>query len=115
MTLVLLLVQFLIIPNVEQITQGSAVSMYESLKDEDCYVECYGFKSYAQYFYAEQAPNLTAEQKTKNWLIHGDIDKPVYLITKSDHLEVSLWDHFKLIKNEGGYKLYKREPGTFLK
>lgn len=113
MTVVLLLVQFLIIPNVEQITQGAAIAFYEELKDEECYLECYGFKSYAQYFYFEQPHDLRAEQKTTNWLVNGEIDKPVYIITKSNHIEVSLWKHFTLVKNEGGYKLYKREVGAF--
>lgn len=112
MTVVLILVQFMIIPKVEQITQGSAISFYQELKGQDCYVECYGFKSYAQYFYFEQPPDLSNEQKTTNWLVNGEIDKPVYLITKSNYLEVDLWKQFTLIKTQGGYNLYKREVGT---
>jgi hypothetical protein len=112
-TIVLLLAQFMIIPKVEQITQGAAISYYKDLKDEDCYVECYGFKSYAQYFYAEQKPGLRPIQKTSTWFLEGKIDKPLYLITKSDYLALDEWNNFTLIKNEGGFRLYKREVGAF--
>ena len=112
-TIVLLLAQFMIIPKVEQITQGAAISYYKDLKDEDCYVECYGFKSYAQYFYKEQKPGLRPIQKTSAWFLEGKIDKPLYLITKSDYLALDEWNNFTLIKNEGGFRLYKREVGAF--
>ncbi len=112
-TIALLLAQFMIIPKVEQITQGAAISYYKDLKGKDCYVECYGFKSYAQYFYKEQKPGLRPIQKTSAWFLEGKIDKPLYLITKSDYLALDEWNNFKLIKNKGGFRLYKREVGAF--
>ncbi|MDC3252897.1 glycosyltransferase family 39 protein [Crocinitomicaceae bacterium] len=109
MTAVLLSVQLMIIPKIEQITQGPAIDFFEKLRGKDCYVECYGFKSYAHYFYFQQPHDQTPEQKTMNWLVNGNIDKPVYLITKSDNNEVAQWEQFRLLMKKGGFRVYKRE------
>lgn len=108
-TLVLLCIQLLILPKVEKITQGTAVTFYKELQGENCYVECYGFKSYAHYFYFQQPYGLAPEQKTTNWLVNGEIDKPVYLITKSDNNEVEEWPQFTRIMEKGGFRMYKRQ------
>jgi 4-amino-4-deoxy-L-arabinose transferase-like glycosyltransferase len=105
----LILVLFLVIPKVEKITQGPAIEFYQELKGQDAYVEVYGFKSYAHFFYFEQPTGMTDEQKQMNWLVHGKVDKPVYLVTKSTNNDVDNFTNFSLVKQKGGFKLYKRE------
>ena len=65
--------------NWKSIPKVPMLEMCESLKNEDCYLETYGFKSYAQYFYGEV--KLGHEKSNDlNYLLTGDVDKPVYLI-----------------------------------
>tara|TARA_R110002072_G_scaffold302402_1_gene485101 strand:+ start:26430 stop:28076 length:1647 start_codon:yes stop_codon:yes gene_type:complete len=105
----LLLVLFFILPKIEGFTQGPVVTFYESIQDEDCYVESYGYKSYAQYYYFQQPYGLSDKRKDQNWLLNGDIDKPVYLVSKSNNLELDSNPNFKLLKKVGGFRFYKRE------
>lgn len=104
----LLLVLYFVLPKIEQFTQGPAISMYESLKTKDVYVESFGFKSYAQYFYSKKP--FTEDPKSMNWLLSDSIDKPVYLVTKSTNIELDARNDFKLIEANGGFKLYRKDP-----
>lgn len=42
-----------VVPNVENVIQGSAVSFYENISSEKKYLTTVGFKSYAHYFYSK--------------------------------------------------------------
>lgn len=102
----LLLVLLFIVPKIEAFTQGPAIKMYEELIEEDCYIETKGFKSYAQYYYGESS----VKQKDIAWMLSSEkIDKPIYLVTKSNNFELDNHPNFVQIKKEGGFKLYKRE------
>ena len=105
----LLLVLFFILPKIEGFTQGPVVSFYESIQEEDCYVESYGYKSYAQYYYFQQPAGLSEKRKDQIWLLTGEIDKPVYFVSKSTNIELDTHPNFKLIKKEGGFRFYRRE------
>jgi 4-amino-4-deoxy-L-arabinose transferase-like glycosyltransferase len=105
-------ISFLVIyvaPRVEPYSQGYLVRAYESLQDEDCYIETVGFKSYAQYFYSRVRPHTNPLAGTRAWLMEGEIDKPAYFMMRSR--EVEQFRHVKLTKvwEEGGYVLMKRE------
>ncbi len=145
MVLGVYLVGFLgfIVPQIERHTQGSIITFYESIEDEDCYVDVYKFKSYAHYFYTEIEPlsagdgllseritsllklgatsrlDLNEEQRkvyTNNemqWLLTGEIDKPVYLIAQPRKAkELANTPGFELIQNTGGYWVFKRMPDS---
>jgi hypothetical protein len=43
----------LIVPKVEKMTQGSAISFYQKISKEKKYLNTVGFKSYAHYFYGK--------------------------------------------------------------
>jgi hypothetical protein len=46
----------------------------------------------------------------KQWYLEGVVDKPVYLVYKITNLEgIDTNSKFKLVFNEGGYKVFKRE------
>ncbi|MCH2230283.1 MAG: glycosyltransferase family 39 protein [Crocinitomicaceae bacterium] len=108
MGLTLLLVLFLILPKIEKFTQGPVVKFYEKLKGSDVYIECYGYKSYAQYFYFKQPYGLSDQRLEREWLLNGDIDKPVYMVSKSTNTELDEHENFELIDAQGGFRLYKR-------
>lgn len=104
----LLLVLFFILPKIESFTQGQVVKYYESIKGQDCYVESYGYKSYAQYYYFKQPFGLSDNRYNQDWLLNGEIDKPVYFVSKSNNTELDAHPNFKLIESDGGFRLYKR-------
>ncbi len=110
LAITLLLVLFFILPRIESFTQGPAITFYESKKGEDCYVESFGFKSYAQYHYFETPSGLREESKDLVWLLKGEIDKPVYLVSKSTNRELDDYPGFELLYAEGGFRFYKRAP-----
>lgn len=105
----LLVALFTIMPKVDQLTQGDAISMYEELQGEDCYVESLR-KSYAQYFYTRIQPNTRSEEQDLDWLLRGDIDKPVYIGTRFNRTFLDEIGGFKVIKERGAFKLYRRMP-----
>lgn len=108
MGITLLLVLFFILPNIERFTQGPVVEFYSGLEGEDVYVECYGYKSYAQYFYFKQPYGLPGGRFERDWLMNGEIDKPVYFVSKSTNRELDDHPNFELIEAKGGFRLYKR-------
>ena len=108
MGITLLLVLFFILPNIEQFTQGAVVDFYSDLEGSDVYVECYGYKSYAQYFYFKQPYGLPGGRFEREWLMNGDIDKSVYMVSKSTNTDLDNHANFKLVDAKGGFRLYKR-------
>lgn len=109
LSLSLLIVLFMVLPQIERITQGPAISMYQDLAGKEVYVESFGFKSYAQYFYFDAPPGRSQESKDMTWLLTGDIDKPVYLISKADNHELDTYPGFQFIRASGGFRLYLRD------
>ncbi|MBL1279154.1 MAG: glycosyltransferase family 39 protein [Fluviicola sp.] len=104
----LLLVLFFILPKIEGFTQGPVISFYESIQGEDCYVESYGYKSYAQYYYFQQPYGLSEKRKDQTWLLTGNVDKDVYMVSKSTNTELDANANFKLVRKVGGFRFYKR-------
>ncbi|MEL6392143.1 MAG: glycosyltransferase family 39 protein [Bacteroidota bacterium] len=86
------------IGRIERYSQGAAIDFYKQLAGEDAYVMTYGFKSYAHIFYfkkplpgdfgqvsASDIDEMSFQQlrsSNPDWLLHGDIDKDVYIVTK---------------------------------
>ncbi|MDG1331265.1 MAG: glycosyltransferase family 39 protein [Crocinitomicaceae bacterium] len=105
----LLVVLYTIMPKVDQLTQGDAISMYEELEGKDCYVESLR-KSYAQYFYVKAKPGARTEEQDLEWMLRGDIDKPVYIGTRSSRFFLDEVEGFEIVKEKGAFKLYRRLP-----
>lgn len=104
----LLIVLNTLLPTIESITQGPSIEMLESISDKDCYIETYGFKSYAHYFYGEVKTGNRPESKDQNWLLTGPIDKPVYFLSKSTNTELDTINDVHLVSIKGGFRLYRR-------
>jgi 4-amino-4-deoxy-L-arabinose transferase-like glycosyltransferase len=99
-----------VVPEIEAITQRPAIEFFKELKGQDVYVNVIGYKSYAHYFYFEQPIIQDTHKKELDWQLNGDIDKPVYLVTRIDRLhEVEPFPQLKEIKRKGGFVLFVRE------
>jgi hypothetical protein len=98
-----------VMPKVESHTQGSLIDFLQSKKGQDVYVMTYGFHSYAPFFYFEQPNNNVEQRADKGYLLNGDIDKPVYIISKITDQSLAKRGDLKLVKEEGGYRFYLRE------
>ncbi len=100
-----------VVPKIEKYSQGPAITFYESLQGKDVYVWPVGFKSYAQYFYAQKPMRPVYGEAQQEMLLKGKIDKPAYFVIKNtrDGFEEDC-SNCKLIRQEGGFKFYRRDP-----
>lgn len=102
----------LVVPQVERYTQAAAIEFFESLKGEDCYIYPYRYKSYAHYFYSERMPeNRCADAE---FLLHGEIDKPCYIVVKSMPQDIEALNAeesgAEFLYSKNGFLFYKRNP-----
>jgi len=100
-----------VVPKIEGYSQAPAINFYKSISGQDAYVTTIGFYSYAPYFYFRKMPGGNIESSNKEWLLNGEIDKPVFIVTKST--AKSQFDKHPdciFIKKEGGFLFYYRLP-----
>jgi hypothetical protein len=108
-TFVLLTLIFFI-GRIELYSQGAAIRFFESLKGTDSYVITDGYKSYAQLFYTGKPPVVNQQSYNKDWLLYGDIDKDVYVVTKINHAH-NMKDipGLEKLKEENGFVFFRRK------
>jgi hypothetical protein len=101
----------LVVPKIEGYSQAPAINFYKSVSGQDVYVTTSGFYSYAPFFYFQTKPGGNTERSNKEWLLDGDIDKPVYIVAKSTAKDVfDKRADCRFIKQEGGFLFYYRTP-----
>ena len=101
---------FSVVPKIEKYSQGPAIDFYETLVGKDVYVWPIGFKSYAQYFYAKKPASPVYGEKDEQFLLKGNIKKPAFFVVKVNNTAFdTTCNNCILIKQEGGFKFYKRE------
>jgi len=100
-----------VVPKIERYSQGPAIDFYESLKGKNVYIWPIGFKSYAQYFYAEKPATPVYGEADEQFLLKGPITIPAYFVVKVTNasFDTSCLG-CQLMKQEGGFKFYKRPP-----
>lgn len=100
-----------VVPKIEKYSQGPAIDFYQSLQGKDVYVWPIGFKSYAQYFYAKKPASPVYGEADEQFLLKGNITKPAFFVVKITNTGFdSTCNNCTLIKQEGGFKFYKRDP-----
>jgi hypothetical protein len=100
-----------VVPKIEGYSQAPAINFYKSIAHKDVYVTTTGFYSYAPFFYFEKMPGGNSQGSNREWLLNGEIDKPVYIVAKSTSKNLSDNDpDYRFIKQEGGFKFYLRSP-----
>jgi 4-amino-4-deoxy-L-arabinose transferase-like glycosyltransferase len=100
-----------VVPKIEGYSQSPAINFFKSISGQDVYATTIGYFSYANYFYFQKMPGGNNESSNKEWLLNGNIDKPVYMVAKST--SKSLFDKHpdcRFIKQEGGFLFYCRNP-----
>jgi 4-amino-4-deoxy-L-arabinose transferase-like glycosyltransferase len=98
---------------IEDHSQGAPIAFYRSVANEDCYVKPL-FKTYAHLFYAAKRPPTNPQADSRDWLLTGDIDKPVYIIDRNYHgRETAAKYGLTIVKEDGGFVFMRREvPGA---
>lgn len=135
-TLSLQLFLYIVVPKIEQYSQGAAIQFWEGLQGKDVYVQPLGYDTYAHYYYAriqpwyvntspefaaflaenkdqyqQNAPTDWFEHLQRDWLVDGKIDKPAYFcchIKKAD--EYAKHPDFEKIGEDGGFVFFRRMP-----
>ncbi|MDB5118896.1 MAG: glycosyl transferase family 39 [Sphingobacteriales bacterium] len=109
-TITMYIASALLVPKIEPISQGAVIRFYESKKNEDCYIQVMGFKSYAHYFYADKKPVTNPTSRDVNWLLNGKNDKVVYFVTKIQYTDkLEQLSRYQKIGEENGFVFFKRE------
>jgi 4-amino-4-deoxy-L-arabinose transferase-like glycosyltransferase len=70
------------IKRVEGYSQRAALEFFSEKAGEEAYLHTVGYKSYAHLFYGDVQPGGHPQRGDLNWLLKGDIDRPVYFSTK---------------------------------
>ncbi|HYG14433.1 MAG TPA: hypothetical protein VEC12_01690, partial [Bacteroidia bacterium] len=126
---------YIIVPKIEQYSQGAAIQFWESLQGKDVYAQPLGYDTYAHYFYTrvkpwdnaapdfqrfrsvneasfrERFPTDWFDHLLREWLLDGRLDKPAYFcchISKAE--EYARRPNFIKIGEDGGFVFFKREP-----
>ncbi len=101
-----------VVPKIEKYTQKAAVEFFKLRQGEDCYVEPIGMKSYIHLFYARKQPYDNTKAYRESWLLKGNIDKPVYFMTRNFKKDRYLkkYKDIKLLYEKNGYAFLKRDP-----
>ena len=120
--IVLKLTIVLVVKKIESYSQLSAIEYYEEHSDEDVYIETIDHKTYANLFYGKLKPenrpkvedysDYTQRTEWEEWLLKGDIDKPVYFLSKNKsdrRLREAAEFGVEKIGEKNGFVFYKRE------
>jgi len=76
------LVLYFDINRIEAYSQRAAIDFFKSKQSEDVYVTTYGYKSYAHLYYTNKSIPDHPLASDREWLINGQVDKDVYIVTK---------------------------------
>jgi 4-amino-4-deoxy-L-arabinose transferase-like glycosyltransferase len=103
---------YVISPRIEIYSQRAALEFFESVSNQDAYVVTLGYKSYAQLFYGKAKNHENPKSKDEEWLLSGDIDKPVMIAAKSYNKEkfLSQYPDMELLYEKNGFAFFKRNP-----
>lgn len=98
-------------PKIEQYSQGAAIEFYEHLKDEDCYIETLGFKSYAYLFYSNKQEQENLNNSSTEWLLTEPVDKPCYFVSKitDEEKNKTLYPTLEQLYKKNGFVFYRRK------
>ena len=102
---------YFFIARIEGYSQRAAIEFYEARQGEACYVITKNFKSYAQLFYTRKPPVTDPRAHDEAWLLHGPVDRPVYVVCKITSIdEVSAIHTLHEISRKNGFVFFHREP-----
>ncbi len=95
---------------IEGYSQRAAIDFFKKRQGETCYVITRNYKSYAHLFYTAKPPVTDPRSHDEEWLLHGDIDRPVYVVCKITAVEeVSSISTLEELYRKNGFVFFKRE------
>jgi hypothetical protein len=113
-------------PKVEAYSQRAAIEYFQGLRGKDVYVHPLGYKSYAHLFYSYKQASTnpayyrsvrsdvgasTITEANEDWLLNGQIDKPVYFICKiTDAADWRKLPQLEEIGARNGFVFLRRNP-----
>lgn len=98
------------INHIEGYSQRAAVEFFQERQGEKCYVLTKNYKSYAHWFYSDMPPITDPQAHSEEWLLHGDVDRPVYVVCKvTSAEEVASIPGLKEVGRKNGFVFWKRE------
>jgi 4-amino-4-deoxy-L-arabinose transferase-like glycosyltransferase len=102
---------FFFINRIEGYSQGAAIGFFEERQGERCYVITQGYKSYAHLFYTRKPPVTDPRAHDEEWLLYGDIDRPVYVVCKVTSAgEVGAVRTLQEVGRKNGFVFFARRP-----
>lgn len=100
------------VAKIEGYSQRAAVEFFEAQQGKEVYVKTFGYKSYAHLFYARVMPAAHNFQEDPDWVLYGEVDRPVYIsckVTHREELEKKVPDA-RFLGHKNGFYFYLREP-----
>ena len=102
---------FFFINRIEGYSQRAALEFFEARQGERCHVITKNYKSYAHLFYTRKPPVSDPRAHDEEWLLYGDIDRPLYVVCKITAAEeVSKVRTLAEIGRKNGFVFFKRTP-----
>jgi 4-amino-4-deoxy-L-arabinose transferase-like glycosyltransferase len=98
---------YVVVPKIEQYSQGPAISFFKEQVGKDTYIETIGHKSYAQYFYAKTQEHVP----TLDTLLNQNHTKEIWFVSKTNH-NIQNIGRLEEIKRYGGFVLWKKIPNS---
>jgi len=110
-TLFVTITLYFFINRIEAYSQRVAIAFFEDRQGERCYVITKNYKSYAHLFYTRKPPVSDERAHDEQWLLHGDIDRPVYVVCKvTSAYEVGRIPNFTELYRRNGFVFFRRDP-----
>jgi len=102
---------YFFINRIEGYSQHAAIEFFKERRGEPCYVITKNYKSYAHLFYTAKPPVSDARNHDEEWLLHGNMDRPVYVVCKITAVEeVAAIRTLQEVGRENGFVFFKRDP-----
>ncbi|MCB0795515.1 MAG: glycosyltransferase family 39 protein [Flavobacteriales bacterium] len=109
MALFIPLALMLTINKIEGYSQRAAIDFFKERQGERCYVITMGYKSYAHLFYTRKPPVEDPRAYDEEWLLHGSIDRPVYVVSKITSVEeVKRIGTLQVLGTKNGFVFWQR-------
>ena len=108
--LFVLLFMFMVVPKIEQYSQGPAIGFISAFKDKPVWISTLGYKSYAPYFYSDKPQKACNDCDEQEFLLHGKTGREVYFVVKITAMQSILDQNPQLVfvEKKGGFVLLKR-------
>jgi 4-amino-4-deoxy-L-arabinose transferase-like glycosyltransferase len=105
------LTTIIIAPKVEAFSQRANIEFFEARQGENCYVDTWGYRSYAQYFYTMEKPANSTAVFTVDSLLRGHLDRPAYISAKIQNQSyLDTIPGLQKLYSKNGFVFYRRLP-----